>query len=236
MKQNIVLAGKVWQDGGYPLFFTGGKMRRPIQITLALLILAGLYTLLPFFFGIAAERYAYNFLNHENATLGNVIGFHLDFEQYNRGWFKSTAILQVEQKTNDGNYEIIKSIPVVIKHGPTYRRNDYFRAGLGMIESQNFRINDQLPYVAHFRESIGFAGEHGAFVLVSKNPDDAVADNFRFDSLALHMQSNLKANQFKFLITGNGLHYQDAQQSFSINIQKIQSTLQADYLSEQNVA
>lgn len=207
-------------------------MRRPFKTVTILVILAGIYFILPYCFGIAAQHSASTFLRNENQSLGKVLGIHLDFAQYNRGWFHSTAILQVEKKGADGNLEIIKQIPLVIDHGPAYREKNKFQDGLGLIKSSGLQL-DNFPYQITFTDNIGFDGEHGVFEL-TPNKASSEQPAFQMQSLVVHTKSNLKATQFQFNVVGQGLHFHDSQQSYALNIQDLQTTMTADYLGERH--
>src|SRR3990167_5430685 len=95
-------------------------MQRRNKLALALFVIMGIYTILPFCFGIIAKHYTKTFLQHENKTIGNVLNINVKLVQYDRRWFHSTAIMKLEQKTEDGIFEIIKKIPVLITHGLIY--------------------------------------------------------------------------------------------------------------------
>lgn len=212
-------------------------MRRITKIAIIVGFLAGIYLLLPFAAGIVAQRYAQNFLNNENKTLGNVLGIQLNFTQYHRGWFRSTANLQIEKKAADGSFEVVKIIPVVIKHGPSYHMNGRVRTGFAMISSSNMPINQDSFYQIAFHENIGFSGEHGTVVFFTSqinNASNATPHDFQANSLTLNVRSNLKANQFLFVINGHGLHFQDPKQSISLNIQDLNASLKANYLDERH--
>src|SRR3990167_857679 len=114
-------------------------MRRFIKFSLIIVIIAGIYLLLPFSFGIMAQRYSTTFFQNENKTLGDVLGIQLNLTNYHRGWFHSTATIQVEQKTSSGDFEILNTIPIVITHGPSYRFANRLLTGFGMITADNFQ-------------------------------------------------------------------------------------------------
>lgn len=209
-------------------------MRRPYKITLIFVIFAGIYLLLPFGFGIAAHRYTENFLRNENQTLGKVLGIRLNFAEYNRGWFSSKAILQIEKMDSDGHYEIIRRIPVKISHGPSYRVDNRFWTGLGMIRSSELQIDPNDPYEFKFRENVGFNGERGAFILFSNKKNRSSLGDLQVGTLELHMNSDLQASQFQFHLTGSNLQFNNPQQGIAASIQNMQSDLEADYIGSRH--
>ena len=208
-------------------------MRRPIKITMIFVIFAGIYLILPYFFGMAAKNSTLAFVNNENQSLGKVLGLHFDIQKYNRGWFHSTATLQVEKRDATGNWAVIKNIPLVIDHGPTYRVDGHYQSGLGMIKSDGLQLDNDFPYQIIFRDNIGFTGERGSFAFLSKKAN-ASGSGFQAGSLVLNTRSNLKATHFEFDLKGQGLHYQDLQQSLSADIQNLDTTLTADYVSDRH--
>lgn len=207
-------------------------MRRPFKVLTIFVILAGIYLILPFCFGVVAEHSASTFLKNENQSLGKVLGIHLDFEQYNRGWFHSTAILQIEKKGADGNFEILRKIPLVIDHGPAFREKNKFEDGLAVIKNRGLQV-DNFPYQITFTDNIGFSGEHGVFELT---PNTSISDQseFKMHSLVIHTQSNLKATEFQFDVVGQGLHFQGSEQPYSLNIQNLHTIMAANYLGERH--
>lgn len=208
-------------------------MQRSRKVLLILVLLAGIYLLLPFSFGIVAQRYATQFLKNENDALGNVLGIHLDFAQYNRGWFSSSAIILVERKTANGDMEIINKIPVRIEHGPSFISKEHFRTGLGMVSGNNISLGEHSPYDISFRENIGFAGEHAAVILLNPK-SNTDTNNFTIQGLRLNVASDISAKKYVFHIIGKGLEYKDPAQSLSLQIQNLQATLNANYLGKQD--
>lgn len=210
-------------------------MRRPIKISLFLAILASIYLTVPWVFGMIAQRYANNFLHNENTTLGKVLGIHLDFAQYNRGWFHSTAILEIEKAADNGDMEIIRKIPIKIDHGPSYRVNNRFLTGLAMVSATNVPLTEkEAAYDLTFHENIGFNGEHGAVVLFSNKSAANSEANLQLDLLELHITSNLKATQFLFQLEGHGLRFHNPERTLSAHIQQLQSTLRATYIGDRH--
>lgn len=207
-------------------------MRRSIKVALILGTLAIIYLILPFVFGLLTQRYTLNFVEKENNTLGKVMGLHIELAQYNRGWFTSTALLQIEKKTVDGSYSIAKSIPIIIKHGPTYFARGQFSAGVGLIKSTHVSLSDSSPYQIDFYDNVGFRGERGTVVLLSN--EAAQMPNFNVDSLVMKIKSDLNANHFNFDLVGKGLRLQDPQHSVSLTIKNFQSNLVAHYISDRH--
>ncbi|OGT43939.1 MAG: hypothetical protein A3F13_00655 [Gammaproteobacteria bacterium RIFCSPHIGHO2_12_FULL_40_19] len=207
-------------------------MQRHIKIATIFGILAGIYFILPYCFGIAAKHYAFTFLENENQTLGKVLGIHLDFDQYDRGWFHSSAVLKIEKRSADGHWEIIKKIPLVIDHGPAYREENKFQDGLGMIKSSGLQL-DNFPYQITFSDNIGFSRQEGIFEL-TPNKSSTYKPEFQMSSLVLYTNSNLKATDFQFNVVGQGLHFQDPQQSYSLNLQNLQTMVTANYLDDRH--
>ena len=209
-------------------------MRRLTKIAIAVVVLVAIYLSLPFLLGIAAQRYAFAFIEHENDTLGKVFDVHLALTDYDRGWFNSTAVIEIDQATRDGNTVLIKKIPVTIKHGPLYQSKNKLYAGFAMLKSGHFDIINQPSYLASFRENMTFTGRSDSSLLIKQistvNPHDTIQLNW----LLLEMHGNLKANHFEFHIDGRGLHFQDPNQSFSIGIQALQSDLNAIYLGDRH--
>lgn len=197
------------------------------------MIIAGIYLLLPFSFGIMTQRYSTTFFQNENKTLGDVLGVQLNLINYHRGWFHSTATIQVEQKMPSGDFETLTDIPIVITHGPSYRFANHFLTGFGMITANNFQLVKDSPFELSFQENVGFNGERGAFIIVTKKQADAT-NNLKIGSLVLHMRSNVKADHFLFRLVGNDLQFQDPTQSISAGVQQLTSTLEANYLGERN--
>ncbi|OGT50107.1 MAG: hypothetical protein A3E82_02205 [Gammaproteobacteria bacterium RIFCSPHIGHO2_12_FULL_38_11] len=211
-------------------------MQRRNKLALALFVIMGIYTILPFCFGIIAKHYTKTFLQHENKTIGNVLNINVKLVQYDRRWFHSTAIMQLERKTEDGSFEIIKKIPVLITHGPIYIFNGRVKTGFAVIKSQLFSIDPQSPFQAYFHENIGFAGEHAAFIFSSEKTKENEIAPFHVDSFQLSMNSKLDANKFHFFIDAHGLHFQDPKKAITVTIRRLKSTLLAQYLSDQHWA
>lgn len=210
-------------------------MRRIVKISLVLAILAVIYLILPFSLGAAAQRSTSTFLQNENNTLGKVFDIRLSLANYKRGWFHSTALLQIEQKTAGEAFTLVKTIPVIIDHGPIYRINGRFLSGLGFVRSAD-QTDKNAPYQISFRDNIGFQGERGAFIFISKQGTQVLPDGLQINSLVLHMQSNPAATHFAFQLDANGLHYQNPPQMISAGIQHVESNLTADYLGDRHWA
>src|SRR3989338_6846783 len=208
-------------------------MRRLLKILIIVALLAGIYLLSPYFFGIAAQKYSFRFLANENDTLGKVLGIHMDFAQYNRGWFTSKALLQVERKTADGNFEIIQKVPLTIVHGPSYRVNNHFWTGVALVRVADFPI-DQSAYEVSFHDNIGFSGERGAFLFVANKNKQSSSNNVHFDSVVLHVKSNVDANFLAFGLDGKKVSYVDPNHSVQVQLQDLQSTLTARYVSHRH--
>jgi uncharacterized protein YdgA (DUF945 family) len=68
-------------------------MQRRIRIPLILTVVIGVYFTLPYFLGLAAQHYSAEFIQQENATLGDMLGVNLRLVDYQRGWFQSHAQL-----------------------------------------------------------------------------------------------------------------------------------------------
>ncbi|MCX7120852.1 MAG: DUF945 family protein [Gammaproteobacteria bacterium] len=210
-------------------------MRRRNKLALTVAAIAGIYLLLPFCFGIVAQRYTHTFLEHENKTLGSVLDINVNLAQYHRGWFHSTAVLQIERKISDGSFVVVKQIPVVIDHGPGYTFNGRVKTGFAVIKSDPFSFDDQSSLKAYFEENIGFANEHSALIASSRKTNEKPSfSDFRVDSFILSMTSDLNANAFHFQIDAHGLRFQDPKKSFSVSIRHLKSALLAQYLSDRH--
>ncbi|PIZ04501.1 MAG: hypothetical protein COY58_03915 [Gammaproteobacteria bacterium CG_4_10_14_0_8_um_filter_38_16] len=208
-------------------------MQRLRKVLLILVLVIGIYLLLPFTFGIVVQRNATQFLKNENAALGSVLGIHLDLAQYNRGWFSSTAVVQVEKKAINGDMEILRKIPVRIEHGPSFITQDHFRTGLGMVLANDISLGDHSPYLISFRENMSFSGEHEAIVLL-KTKENVPTNNLMLNSLVLNITSDASAKKYDFYVVGTGVKYNNPMQSLSLHIQKLYANLQADYLGKQD--
>lgn len=208
-------------------------MRRSIKIIITLVLLTGLYALLPFYFGIMTQRYSTQFLNNENNTLGKVLSMRFSFVEYQRGWFHSHAILQVEKKNDVGGWVLFKKLPIVIDHGPAFNTVDHKIIGFGMVSINNIPLYENSPYKLNVREVIHFNGERGTVVLVDTSNKRA-SNTFGAQSLMMTIKSNLKADKFTFTVIGKGLHFTDPQQSLSADVADMGLTLNAHYLDERH--
>lgn len=207
-------------------------MRRSYKVALILGILTIVYfAVLPVIFGIMTQRYTVKFVQNENNTLGKVLGFHIDIAKYKRGWFKSTAVFHIEKMVADDS-AVVKSIPLIIEHGPFYIQGRSFHLGVGLIKSNSVSLGGNFPYQIDFYDNIGFIGERGTFILLSNK--SAQVSNFHVDSLILKMNSGLNANTFNFALSGKKLRYLDPAQSISLNINDFQSSLLAKYVSDRH--
>ncbi|MDP1574264.1 MAG: DUF945 family protein [Coxiellaceae bacterium] len=208
-------------------------MRIRARAPVILAIVAFLYSILPFFLGIFAERYAKAFLVQENQTLGNVFGLHLSLDRYDRGWFHSTTLLKVEQKGSDGTFTLLEKIPLTIVHGPIYELNAKPIFGLAMMVANNITLDALPKYRLFFYNNVGFSNERAVLSLVASQGTDmpSVADA---DRLQLTMKSNLNADHFVFGLEGSGLRYQSPDHSLSMSVHDLNSTLLVDYLSDRH--
>jgi hypothetical protein len=204
------------------------------RVPIVLAAVAAIYCVLPIVFGALAERYAMQFLDQENNTLGKVMGLNMSFERYHRGWFGSTAVLVIEKKNADGSgYDLLKRIPLTIEHGPFYETQSGVRAGLASMVATAVSV-DLLPkYHFDFRNDIGFNNERALLSVVS-NKDVDVPSIADADVLTLSMKGNLDADHFVFRLNGNGLRYQSPDHVVSASIQALSSTLRVNYLSDRH--
>lgn len=209
-------------------------MQRSVKTIVIFAVLAALYILLPYTFGIFAQNNMTRFLDNENGTLGDVLGVHFSFAQYNRGWFSSLATIQIERKAKNGDMEILKTIPVVIQHGPSFFFQGHFRTGFGIVSAKDIALGKNLPYKLAFHETVGFSGEHGAVAIISKSENNVGTDPFGLNGLTLHTRSNLAANQLTFNLVSDGLYYQDPAKSFSLRVHHLISALRAHYLGDRH--
>lgn len=214
--------------------YVGGSMRRPIKIAIILLILIGISALLPLLLGAVAQRYSSEFVQRENKTLGQIFDVQLQLIHYHRGWFRSTAILQIEQQTDAGNLELIKQIPVTIQHGPLYRAGNQFHIGFAAIKSHAFSPFDSLHYIVSLQNHVAFNGASHASLLITETPGADTLNQFHMDWLSLDVHANTQATHLHFNIKGQGLRFQDPQDSLSVNIQQLQSGLDAHYLGDRH--
>ena len=208
-------------------------MRRPSKLITVFAVLAGIFLFLPFLFGLLSQRYATRFLENENNTLGNVLGVHLVFSEYDRGWFSSRAVLQIQKKRMNGDEEIIKDIPITIEHGPFYRYKNTF-IGVGLVKIVNLNLSGDFPYDVNFKENIGFSGEHGILLLVANKKIAPGVGAVNIDKLVLDLRSNLRANHFVFRLAADDLQFQNPAQNISVNIKNLDSTLTANFLTAQH--
>lgn len=205
-------------------------MRHSTRAFIAVVILALLYTLLPYFFGFATKRYVHAYSQHENTVLSKRFGLRLKFDQYKRGWFNSTAHLLI-QKNVGGRYQTLRTIPVKIAHGPIYRIDGKFNAGLGNVSSQ-FVASEGFPYLMRFEENIAFNGEHTVLVLLSPKTARNKHSGFYFDELKVSGLSSLKADHFKLVLTAKGLHLKDPLSEGAVLVKTLHMHLNADYLKD----
>lgn len=208
-------------------------MQRRTRLASILGGILSVFLILPYFFGMIVKHYTDVFLQNENHSLGNVMGIQLSLDQYHGGWFHSSAMLKIEKRTASNGWEVSKQIPIEISHGPIFRYQGRLAVGVGKISSLDQPANDQSLYHITFREDIGFIGERGGLVLVA-NKTSAYQPNFQMDLLTVKTKSNLSATHFAFDIAGQGLHFQEPDQSMTVGVKKLQTKVVADYLSDRH--
>lgn len=209
-------------------------MRRIYKLLIGLIVLLGVYFFSPYFFGRVAQQYATRMLANQNNTLGKVAGIQVDLEQYDRGWFKSTALLVVRRINAEGVMQVRKTIPIVIHHGPSYFFNGRFYTGFAMITSSPFIIHPELPYEMSFRENIGFSGERGTFVVLYDKPQNPTAANIRIGSIVLHAKSDLAADRFGLVLSARNIRYINPEKTIQGTAGDFISSLNASYLGERH--
>ena len=206
-------------------------MRRVTKLSIILLTLIVLYLALPVGFGIAVSHFMTQFTERENETLGKVLGMQFQFTDYKRGWFSSSALLQITSGDRT-----LEKIPVKITHGPSYWMDGHLSMGVGVISADHVDLESNFPYLLNFREHIGLSGEQGTFLLSPKQSTSALEDqqNVSVNGLVLTVFNNFKDNQFRFLLTGHDFHYQTPQKNMSLSIQNLNAELQANFLEKQH--
>lgn len=208
-------------------------MRIRARAPLVLAVLAVIYSILPLIFGIFAQRYAKDFLAQENETLGKVAGIQLNLDRYERGWFHSTAMLSIQQKSADGSYALLEKVPLTIFHGPVYEVDTKPSVGFALMTADNIPIDFLPKYHLIFRDSVGFSGMH-AFLALLPSVGTDMPSMLDVNRLLVTIDSNLHADRFVFHVNGDGLRYESPDHILSATAQKLDSTLLVSYLSDRH--
>lgn len=208
-------------------------MRIRARAPVILAIIAMIYCFLPLVFGIFAKDYSLRFITQANESIAKVAGIQLKLERYKRGWFHSTALLAITTKNSDGTDNLIQQVPLKIYHGPFYQSNTHPGMGLALMTADDITIDALPKYHVLFQNNIGLSGDRALLALVANSNVD-MPSTFDATKLQFAMRSNLEADHFSFELTGTGLHYQSPDHLISASIEKLDSTLFADYLSDRH--
>ncbi|OGT52442.1 MAG: hypothetical protein A3E84_03325 [Gammaproteobacteria bacterium RIFCSPHIGHO2_12_FULL_42_13] len=208
-------------------------MRRSIRFTIITAILALVYFALPFTCGIFLQSSLQHFISYENERLGDTLGAHLALTGYHRGFFASRATLQIDRKDAQGRTVVLGQVPLDITHGPMHVTNGRFHLGLGVISATDFSLGKKWPYLLSFHEYVDFMRFHGLFMLKPASASgNSALGALQADTLELETASNLTADQFSFLLTGNNVHYQNVTKTVLTHAQKFVGQLSASRAGE----
>lgn len=208
-------------------------MRRYTKIGLFIALpIIILYLVLPLFFGIATKRYLREFVQYENASLGDTLGMQVTVQDYHQGWFHSRATLLIQKKIN-GTFQNWKTIPVKITQGPLYQLYGRMTGGLGLLESENTLADAASSYDASFKENIAFNGDQTQYVLLKAKSPQTMPNVPHVQSLLIYGKSDFNADQFQFHAIAKELALTDPAKSFNLHTQELSAQLNAHYLKNQ---
>lgn len=208
-------------------------MRTRAKISIVFAVFIVIYTILPFFFGIYAQRNLQQFLTQENNTVGKVMGIQLTVRRYERSWFHSRVIIDVDQKAENGAITFVKRIRLTITHGPFFMENNKPRLGLFAMTADPISFDSLPKYYLTLTGDFDFSGAQAVLTMMSgKNVDiPSIADA---KQLVLNIKSNLDADHFDLHLQGEGLRYQSPDHFVSVLLGTIDSRLEVRYLSDQH--
>lgn len=207
-------------------------MGRSLKVIIVVVILGLLYTSLPYFFGFATKRYVNAYSAHENKLLTKRFGVRLQFEDYKRGWFGSSADLLIQKKIGE-QFQTLRKLPVKITHGPIYRIDGKFYAGLGNVSSR-IVATPQLPYSMRFEEHIAFNGEHTVLLLLLPKSVHDKHGPLYFDQVKISGKSSLKADHFEIVLTADGLQVKDPLSSHTAKLDALVVRVNAQEAKNKN--
>lgn len=169
-------------------------------ILITILVLAIFVLGAPYFFGFSAQQYTTRFVTRANETVGHTLGVHVVVQDYQRGWFHSTAMLLI-QSVNDP-IKTLQKIPVVISHGPFVKLQNQFTVGLAAINSQPTVFDKNDPYRLGVADLISFNGIEHAILMVLNTEDDSVdfLPGIGFHDVTISVNADIHAKDLLFKI------------------------------------
>jgi len=172
------------------------------------------------------------FVRQENDTVGKMLSVQFQLINYQRGWFSSSAVFQMNH-VSDGQITSSQKIPLEIHHGPSYFDHGRWHIGVGMVSADNVSLEPGLPFLLSWRSEIQIGGLLNTVILLSPSPSGADLP-LTTKSVVLHIQNDLDANHFRFTLLGDGLQYRDPNNLLTLTIQQMKAKLNADFLGKQH--
>ncbi|OGT47328.1 MAG: hypothetical protein A3E82_07590 [Gammaproteobacteria bacterium RIFCSPHIGHO2_12_FULL_38_11] len=193
---------------------------------LAIIVFLGLS--LPYVFGIVANRHAVRFVDRLNVLLAKQHATELKIMAFHRGWFSSQILLKMKQTTN-GHLDI-KTVPIVLGHGPVSFVNGHIMFGVGTVSIADFQIGNPVPCRINAKMHFDFSGGWSAFLLLTQNKV-AILKNivkFHIPELLVRVDSNAAATHIVWHFSGSGLEMVNIKDRLTLKLKNFYATMNQD--------